>query len=340
MRFTRIVLLSLSVFCAHADVMVTGDIDNMPLNIDIGKAQTLELRAYSKQGNAVNGQTNAFTINSTLPIGMNTTQIPVVNPNPAVAISVPQKKGKKAIDYSPSVQVKTKKPAAPISYETITSATPNPQNAKWLAVGLAFESLSNPASPMIGTSAYVIPPKKVVGQGAGGAYDPVTLEPALYFNYQYSIDASFQIDPASTEGLVFFAVDSRLFSNPDNFYPAGQPFSKALWSLSITDSSADGLQVVFASNQTSYFRLPAGSSDQTIGDAIANDFQSQNGALVLNGVNIFPAGTTYYVPGEIQYGTGVNAGLTETPEPTTVGLVASAVLLLGVLRAGAKRFRH
>lgn len=201
-----------------------------------------------------------------------------------------------------------------------------------------------------------------IGRAAGAAFDPVPLySPGLY-DYQEVIDASLTLDtPLDVGGLLYFAVDSRM-TDPLAFYAAGQPLDATLWYLSISAngilSSLSDLQdparfsVSFRINDRSLLdpRMSDGMTPYTDGDiaaAVLRSFTLNRNTASLSGYTLFPSltpslgtalpGTTVYRVGTnadgtpVQYGDGVNAGVTsflEIPEPPAWALAVAALLWL------------
>jgi len=107
---------------------------------------------------------------------------------------------------------------------------------------------------------------------------------------------------------MYFALDSRFFPNPDMFYESGEPFTQALWSLSIStngvlNSNTDNdLDVEFQVNPLarSLGVLNPSMSDSQISADVRVAFQVSNGTATLTDYELFPTGTIYTVDREIR----------------------------------------
>jgi len=193
-----------------------------------------------------------------------------------------------------------------------------------------------------------LPDSGIGGKAASAAFDPFDVSSGEYL-YAPTISAAFQMDEIGDfGGIVFFALDSRLSSRAavDLFYERGQPFSEALWAMSITtrgrlvSDSDNDLNVRFSINPIARSPGSAGQrpildpsvSDEDIGAAIKSRFHVADGTAILEESPFFPTGTMYRVDangvdGPTRFGFGVNAGLTTAvPGPS-----ALALLLIGGL---------
>jgi hypothetical protein len=190
------------------------------------------------------------------------------------------------------------------------------------------------------------------GRAAAAAFDPITVSPGSY-QYQATIDASLQLDgPRDTGGILFFAVDSRT-TDLQTFYQMGQPLDQTLWYLSIAEqgpvfSTADlfdpaKFDVAFKINDPALLdaTMPNGSaySDAAIAAAVLNAFTVVSDTATLSNYLLFPSNlpgaalpgmTLYNVDSAIEYGNGVNAGLTAVPEPSSLALLTVAILAASV----------
>jgi len=199
-------------------------------------------------------------------------------------------------------------------------------------------------------------------RAAGAAFDPFTLSPTVYSTYQYGLDASLQVAAAGDfAGITYFAVD--------NFYGVTEPFSDALWSLSIVDNGPltslsdlldpSKLAINFQINQAAIsmgiltvtdsmgHAYTAAGLDAAIDGAVRADFTLVGGSATLASYDLFPemptmaeptpplvGSTVYTVTGSVRYGDAVNAGVATIPEPSTW-----AMMLLGFTGLGFVGYR-
>jgi hypothetical protein len=170
----------------------------------------------------INGAVHAETFNPTAPAGAHFVNIPFVTLN-NVVICAPgcDAAGANPKYGPPTVKSETGKPAAPVTIEALTSRSRSGPPGTFV-YGLGQEYVNTQRILAEGQSV-----RGAAGRAAGAAFDPITLEPAFYSNYQYSIDATITPDGTSSESLLFFAVDSRLFPNPELFYDSGEPLSES-----------------------------------------------------------------------------------------------------------------
>jgi hypothetical protein len=309
-------------------VGVTGDVatPSKPLKVAGG---TNALYAFSIQTAPVNSPANQVA-NLLTRTGAKTTTA-ALGQAPGVEIKVVSKKGATTTYGSPPLSTVGKdnmpKPVAPVDSVTARSESGDP--TKGVAEGQGL---------------YVVGPgtiraegflnDKVVGAAAGAAYDPFHLGGGTISNYEYTINAAFQLDKVNDSGgLVFFAVDSR-FSDPETFYDRGEPLSQALWWLSIAGSDVVGgrsdLAVQFHINDAARESgiLNPIISDASIAKAVQDNFEMNGGTLQLTNFNLFPDGTTFNVGSGIDYAVGVNGAVSyAVPEPPALLLLCSGVVL-------------
>jgi hypothetical protein len=192
-----------------------------------------------------------------------------------------------------------------------------------------------------------------VGEAAGAAFDPFEVDPGTYLDYQYTVNASLQLDQMGDfGGVTFFALDSRLMPSSaalDAFYQRGQPFDEALWVLSLSANGVPGSP----SDIAVHFRINPQAiadnilfldtdhdqvndlDDAAIEDLIKQDIEIVGDSAVLTGLELFPEGTEYNVSGVVTYGDGVNALLMSSavPAPSTMVLLGlGALCLMGFIR--------
>lgn len=202
-----------------------------------------------------------------------------------------------------------------------------------------------------------------MGKAAGGAFDPVPVAPGSYA-YNQVINASIQLDNAAdTSGVLYFAVDSRQ-TDPETFYANGEPLNETLWYLSIAATGPltslsdlldpSKLSVTFQITDPALLDVVDPSNvpytNAEIAAAVRDAFTVAGDTATLTDFDLFPVdptldpqcdaagqplcgSATYNVDSNIEYGVGVNAALTTTvPEPTTAGLLATALTSLVFLR--------
>ena len=229
------------------------------------------------------------------------------------------------------------KPVAPFTTQSGSSTT-------GVFMGLGFFDRPTNTISAFGTGG------NGIGKAAGAAFDPVSVSPGTYA-YQEVIDASLQLDNVlDTGGVTFFAVDSRL-TDPDTFYALGEPLNTTLWYLTVAENGAltslsdlldpTKFDVTFKINDRTLLN-PVDSSgtpytDAMIASSVRNAFSLVGNTATLPPFMLFPSaapgsalpGTTnYLVSGPIQYGEGLNAGLTTVSEPSGLALLALGGLLL------------
>jgi hypothetical protein len=225
----------------------------------------------------------------------------------------------------------------------------------------AGQSGSSTTGAFMGLAAFTTPTNRIsaggtgagTGRAAAAAFDPIAVSPGSY-QYQATIDASLQLDgPDDAGGILFFAVDSRT-TDLQTFYQMGEPLDQTLWYLSIAEqgpvfSTADlfdpaKFDVTFKINDPALVdaTMPNGSaySDAAIAAALLNAFTVENDTATLSNYLLFPSNvvgaplpgmTVYNVDSTIEYGNGVNAGLTTVPEPSSLTLLTIAILAAGAV---------
>jgi hypothetical protein len=224
-----------------------------------------------------------------------------------------------------------------------TAATTPPNTAKEVLESTTLVPGLSTANQFIGKAEYDLPTnaapkgfikatgtgvKGVTGSAAAAAFDPFSVSPGTFSSYQYTINANLQLDQVGDyAGITFFALDSR-FTDPDLFYANSEPFNEALWSLTIASqvvpASPSDLDVKFSINPSARLLgiLNPSMTDDQIGSLVQNAFTFPNGIATLTSFDLFPSGTIYTVSGTISYATGVNAGITAIPEPSSLTLLS------------------
>ncbi|MGD0464618.1 MAG: hypothetical protein ABSB74_19205 [Tepidisphaeraceae bacterium] len=208
----------------------------------------------------------------------------------------------------------------------------------------------NPATralqgPGVLASGFVRAAPGIAGRAAGAAFDPFELDQDIS-NYQENVTVSVDAGPMESAGATVFALDSR-YTDLSTFYERGEPFSEALWSLSISGSDLlddpSDLTVSFQIN-------PAALADGVlfhdngfgVNDLSAAAIQSDISSLItisgsvatLNSADIFPANTVFNVPDEgITYGESADAEAErDVPDPATGSVLGASLGILALLR--------
>lgn len=206
------------------------------------------------------------------------------------------------------------------------------------------------------------------GKAAGAAFDPFEVSPGDYPYQTFIDAFVQLDGKSDLGGITYFAMDSRrtpsIPTGVETFYERGQSFDEAVWFLHITvngvlDSPSDLLDptklvIDFKINDTYILRplqslgldeMPFTSddilfTDQVIADAIRDAFTLSNGTATLTSYPLFPTNppdspsrglmgtTTYRVNAPITYGAGVNAALSQIPEPSGLALLGIGILAL------------
>jgi hypothetical protein len=333
---------------ANAGAMVTGDVMTNPPFVALGATGKTSLRAFSQEG----AQTNKNFFGDLTSGGK------VINPAPNGAllpliqnISVELPTG--VMRYVPVIgladQPKTNiKQASDIQTQFSVTGT-------YQGSGNQFQS---PSGRYIAALAFTnsTAAKPPAGAAAGAAYDPILVPGGAMYSYSPMVDASFQLgDVSESGGVDMYAVDSTVFTSDDlsNFLNDGSPFDETLWHLNlaangpVTDPS--NVSVDFELNPlalaeiifpTSYLvSLPGYSMSLTdaqiaeLIDAAVDGAATEALSLVGDTVQLqnfspFPAGTSYAPTKSAEYAEGVDAGLTTVPEPSSILLLAGAILIL------------
>ena len=237
-------------------------------------------------------------------------------------------------------------PPAPAPSRVLASG-----DAAYIPAGVFGPPRPNPA--LIAADGFVA--NRIDGKAAGAAYDPYLVSPGSY-PVNPIVNARLQLNgPMDFGGVTFFATDDRTF-DPDTFYESGQPFELALWSLSVLAngnfvSSSDlldpsKLEIDFTLKDPALLSIRDSGggaySDSMIENAVRKAFTLDGDTVALSNFSVFPVdvsgdalcGTpghplcgsaTYHVDSLINYGEGVNVGISQVPEPPALALLAAAI---------------
>jgi hypothetical protein len=334
---------------AQGGSMVTADLGNSPLVATLGAMGTTTLRAHSNQGQ----MTNATVTTTEMSNGK-----VVANPPMGVKLAQTQNIVVNKKSYSPPYELKDQSKALiiiPGDSEVLTSVS-----GRYTAFAQQADLATAPKGRYIAVGAYnpgVGLPPPPPGSGAGYALDPFTVPAGPPYAYAPTIDASLQFgDSSASGGAEFFAVDSSVFTSDDvnNFPDDGSPLEDTLWNLSL---SADGplastsdVDVDFELNPLALNEIMLPSSylsslprysdsltaaeiatlvDGAIDNAIGQALTFDDGTVSLQDFALFPADTLFQAAdGGVVYAEGVDAGLTDVPEPATLWLVGAGLFAL------------
>jgi opacity protein-like surface antigen len=347
-----------SLNAAQAGAMVSADVATSEPFVPFGKnATTVELRAFSREGKTTNQ--NFFGTLTTG--GMDAAKPPngAILPN-VQNISVKKKAGVER--YVPVLGL-ADQPKGNITQvgdsQTLFSLT-----GTYTGTGNQFQSATGKYLGAIAStnSKDKKPPE---GAAAGAAFDPILIPGGALLAYSPMVDATFQIgDSSITAGVDIYAVDSTVFSSDDlsNFLNDGSPFENTLWHLNLAANGPvagpSDVAVDFELNPlaldviifpTSYLvGLPGYSMglsdaevatliDQAVDKAVTEALVLIGDTVQLQSFLLFPDGTFYAPINSVEYAEGVDAGLTTVPEPTSILLLASAILILLGFHSGRTR---
>jgi hypothetical protein len=350
---------------AVAGESVTADLSTQFAEGNLQKAGTSSLSAYSKQGKTTNSQFSTTLITS----GVDQSATAPKPTETDLFIKVEQKDGT-VEKYTPIVRLTKQDKSLLVQSgdaEEVVSVT-----GAYKGVGgqFIYPTLGVPTR-YIGALALQNtmngnPPK---GSAAGGAYDPFSVPGGSSFVYGAMIDTSLQLnDATSFGGVELYALDSSVFTSDDvdNFEDDGSPFEDTLWALSLTADgplvSTSSVQVDFELNPdalneiqlpSSYlFGLPlyspgltnaeiASLVDGAIDGGISQALTLDSDTVSLTDFSLFPAGTQFQAAGSgVVYADGVNAVLSDVPEPATSWLIAPALIgLAGIRLRRRNRYR-
>jgi hypothetical protein len=327
---------------------ISGDINSGSKTIGVGKGGNSAFFAFSELTKPAAGpnQSSRYEVldNGKL------VNPPPLNPVPEPKVQINVGFNGKTFSYTPLVKLDpVPKPTPTISIQQLVSTSGNIL-AEGAARGDAAYVVFNKGDFLTADGNLFPKNQAITGKAAGASFDPYQVSVGSH-PYQQTIDAKFDLgNPTQSGGLTYYAVDSR-FTDVDTFFERGQPFSAALWALSIVApggpvKSVSDLQVNFMVNPLarSTGDFNPSLTDAQIQAAVESAIVVKGGGATLTNFALFPSGTTLNVSasdGPIEFGTAVNAGFqgTASPEPASVVLAASGVLavaLYGVRRRRPK----
>jgi hypothetical protein len=196
------------------------------------------------------------------------------------------------------------------------------------------------------------------GRSAARAFDPIDIPSGSAFSYSPTISATVQLGSSGIDGgFAYFAVDSSVFTSDtvDNYLQDGAPFDGSLWYLTVGgDSRTAGtsdVQVDFQLNPLALneIQLPASFIaslgtftdtdsevlliDAAIDQSIGSQLTIDGDTVGLTNVNVFPSGTTFTaINGGVEYAEDVDAALTTAPEPASLTILATSVVVGAAMR--------
>ena len=200
------------------------------------------------------------------------------------------------------------------------------------------------------------------------AFDPFMVPAGSSYAYAPTIDATLQLgDSSASGGVEYYALDSSVFTTDDvnNFLDDGSPLEDTLWNLSLNADEplggTSGVNVDFELNPlalneillpSSYLSsLPGYSAgltseeiamlvEEAIDSAIGQALTFDDGTCVLQDFALFPSDTLFHAAdGGVVYAEGVDAGLSDIPEPATLWLVGAGLFALAGVSLKRGSFR-